>query len=628
MNDDIVIIIGKLVGLLESLTEEKGVPKGDDVDKNIVKSPNSPFDNNKTKANLSSKEKKRLTETFNLFNSLFFDAQKKNKADVKESTLVSKIQKQQTKAKENIPTDKEKKGGGMLGMVLAGLSLLAASVGGVVAALTGFFGNYSGVVKAIGKLGMMGALKILSKTILKKLSLKILKRLPVIGGIIGLAYAVKAFKNGDIFLGIAELISGVLNFIPGVGPFLSLGADILIAWAQAKGVFDEGGILSPENGWNTIKGWAKGIGKTIMDNALYLPVIGTIKRLGMAWDAIKSGDYVEGIKQIGLGILTVTPAGGLLIKGFEVLSGWLSSEDKNTGDFNEDKSWLDKLKGWIKSKLEKLPWPIRKALSWFGILKDDVKDVTGSIEDKSKKASGKVMDFVGGVWDKVKGPMQDTVESLGSMSSSVWDKTKNLSQAVWDKVSEEAPKVWNSVKDLTDKAWDKAKDAGSWFMNSIKSISEKSKEVLNKWIPDVMFAMNAVKGVSEKAIKALKGIANKIGDWISNLFSSDDKKKPNINASSNSPSKSTNETVEVLVKNSETQRVQAETAFKYEKIKVDLLHELVSVAKDTNKNIKNINSSGGKAPSISSSVISTPSKNYKQYSNNRSEFASSAYSVG
>ena len=59
-------IIGKILGLLEQLIEEKGVPADKSlVDKNIVKSENSPLDNGaKKRGGLKPSDRKTLVETF------------------------------------------------------------------------------------------------------------------------------------------------------------------------------------------------------------------------------------------------------------------------------------------------------------------------------------------------------------------------------------------------------------------------------------------------------------------------------------------------------------------------------------------------------------------------------------
>jgi hypothetical protein len=645
----------KLLGVLEQLHEDKGVPKQDAlVNKNVIKSDNSTFDSDKKeKSGLSSKHKKTLVETFTLFNQMFFDYQKKMRVDEKEKTKVSQIAKKQATPPPLPQSNNVDKGSSILSMILGGLSLLAGSVGAIVGALSGFFGDFGGVVKTIGKLGFIGALKIISKTILKRFSLAILKRLPVIGGIIGLGFAVKAFMNGDIFLGIAELISGLLNFIPGVGPILSLGADVLIAFAQSKGMFDKGGALSPENGWKTIKGWVSNIGDAIMDNALYLPIIGTFKRFGMAYDAFKGGDISDGLKQMGLGLLTMIPSGGILIKGMEILAGWMSASKEPDGDFNADKSWLGKMKQWIVKKLNDLPEILKAPLRWFGILDDESKDINmNGVSQGAKDGSKGVMEFVGGVWDKVKGPMKDTVDSLGDFAKEAWNKTKLYSSKAWDVVSEEAPKIWESVKtssekawgyiteeapkiwesvkELSAKAWDKAKEAGSWFVDSVNTMSEKTKNMINQWISGIV---DMVSGISTTAMNVLKNIADKIGGWIANLFTPEEEKKMSSETSPISKKEELlsqkNDMFVDLLGSNNVQNNWLNLLHQSSLEQIRLLGMMVNIGNSSLSELKRI----GKNPSSSgNTTYISPQQGFKADSinidNNRMGYASSAYALG
>jgi len=605
--------IVKLMKLLDILVEERGVPKQKGIrDKNIIASSNSPNDNDgEKKKGLTAENKSTLVDVFSLFNKMFFDYQKKVSPDTKLKTLSGDIASKQKRA-ESPPQDRG--GCNYLSMILAGLGLLAVSIGGIVGSLMGFFGDLGGsVVKAVSKLGFLGALKIMSTTLLKKLSLKVLKRLPVIGGIIGLGYAAKAFIDGDIFLGVAELVSALLNFIPGIGPFLSLGADILIAWAQSKGVFDEGGALSPENGWNTIKGWVADIGQVIKDNALYIPIVGSFMRFGMAAEAFKSGKTGEGLKQIALGLLTFTPFGGLLIKGVEVLSGFLNSDKSPEPIINDDSSWGDRIIGWIRSKLKDLPWWIKKPLAWFGIISDDqVGEPAGGAMDAlaggAAKGFEKTKEFFKGVWDSMKGPVGGAMYSIGEFAENTWEKTK----------------------EYTGIAWDKAKEAGTWFKDSMTSMADKAKEKLAEWIPAIV---STITGVADSAMNVLKNLASTIGGWIGGLFTFDDEKKMK------EATKAAEVKKEQLVRNeteiSSILTKSSESSARWSKILCDigieqqkLLLSLVNIGNQSVKELRRIsgNNSGGPIIVNQPSPVSTP-RDSVELGNNRSGYTSSPYSL-
>lgn len=613
MNEDAVLLLGKLMGLLDQLMEERGVPAQKSVvNKNVIKTENSTLDEDGVvnKSALSSSEKKRLKETFTLFNEMFFDYSEKMKSDTKEQTLVSQIAQSQKEAHEPPALPDKKSGSSLMSMIIGGLTLLAASVGGIIASLSGFFGEAgSKVLAAVSKLGFIGALKIMSKTILKRLSISVLKRLPIIGGLISLGFAYQAFQKGDIFKGIAELIVGLLNFVPVVGPLLSIGGDILIAWAEKKGMFDKGGALSPENGWNTIKGWMKSIGNVIAENALYLPIIGTFKRFSMAYDSFKSGNIGDGLKQIGLGLITFWPGGGPLIKGLEILAGWMDAPKEPEGSFNPDRSWFSKMKDWIKSKLEVLPDPIKWALRWFGVLPEDdnSKPYLAGAEDKSKKASEGIVNYVTGVWDNIKKPMGDAASYIGDFAADAWEKTKNF----------------------TTSAWDKAKEAGSWFSDSIKSMAEKTKNVINEWIPSIVETISNIAG---SAMETLKNIASKIGGWIAGLFSPEEEKKlQQVNTKAVEEQQNVvakdKEMSTALLKGSNIQNTWSELLYKSSQDQVKLLGALVNIGGSSLAELKRIsgNSGGG------SVTVVSPQQSSKQMvtiPNNRDGYLSSPYAIG
>lgn len=649
-------VILELLGLLKKISSERGVPETDDISsKNIANDDNN---KNQVLSSLKNNEKKKLQETFTIFNKLFFDQQRKFLGDDKEKTLISDIA--QTQEPKQKIVDKKESGGGILSMLLGGLALLGASIGGIIASLSGFFGDTgSKVLEAVSKLGFMGALKLLSKTILEKLSMQVLKKLPFIGGIIGLYFAYQAFKQGNIFKGISELISALLNFIPGIGPILSIGADLLIAWADSKGVFSEGGALSPENGWKTIKGWMSNIGKTIMDNALYLPIIGTFKRFGMAIESFKSGNIGEGLKQIGLGLFTMIPGGGLLIKGIEILSGFLNSDKSQEPTINADSSWGTRIMGWVRSKLKDLPWFIKKPLAWFGIISDDQVGEPdgswGSITDGVKKGFESTKEFVGGIWDKVKGPMGDAVGVIGQFATDAWSNTKDYASKAWDSVKEQAPliwdsikttskeawdivteyapKAWDSIKDVSSKAWDVTKNAGSWFSETISEMATKTKDLIDGWIPKIV---DTISGITDGAMKVLKSIADKIGGWISGLFSSEDQSKlKEVTAQASekkeliSNTSASNANMENMVRGSIVQNQWMENLYKSSLDQVKLLGNLVNIGSSSLQELKRMsgNNSGGGTTIIQQSSSSPEKTPLIPVGNNRSGFSSSPYAL-
>ena len=439
----------KLFNLLDQLVEERGVPKAQDsTDKNILKSENSPFDTGKRvkiKGNLLPNERRRLVEAYKLFNKMFFDYEKKDKKDIGDKTLVTKIATTQRKA--SVPPI-EKKSSPLMSMILGGLALLGVGIIALVGGLKGWFGDGGGVAQVVAKLGLFGALKFIAKAVGKRFAKSVLKRLPIIGGIVSFAFAVKAFKDGKIALGISEIISGLLIFVPGVGPMLSLGADILIAWAEAKEMFSEGGALSNENGWNTVKKWASDIWDFIWNNGLYLPIIGGIKRFGMAWDSFKSGSILQGVMELQKGVLTFMGQGGI-VYGWDVLMGWLDTSRKVEigGETKSETGW-GTLKRWA-SNIWDFIWnnglylPIIGGIKRFGMAWDAFE--SGKLLKGVMELQKGVLTFMGqgGIvygWDVMMGWLntskQVTVNGE-STSENGWQKltrwATNIGKWIWDK---------------------------------------------------------------------------------------------------------------------------------------------------------------------------------------------------
>jgi hypothetical protein len=211
--------------------------------------------------------------------------------------------------------------------------------------------------------GLIAGLKMIAKTFLKTLAMPVLKRMPFIGGIISFYFAYKEFSAGNIGKGLLQLISGFANFVPVVGPFLSIGVDLLTAFLDSKGAFGEEGALGNKNLMSTIKGWGSSIGKFIMDNALNMPILGTVKRMGMAYDAFTTGKWGEGFKQLGLGLLSIGGGGQFIENGINYIVSLFDGEpvkdesgNIQTGGFTATiKSWINSMGVWISQHALNLP---------------------------------------------------------------------------------------------------------------------------------------------------------------------------------------------------------------------------------------------------------------------------------
>ena len=650
---------GDFLEFMTSNMEKGSVPKEDSIiDKNVLRGDDPILSKDKRPSPiLKSYEKMRYTAIFKLFSKVFFDYKKKEVDG--EGTFISEMKKKVAPPE----TETEKKGGfgSFLQMLMGGVLLVAAAIPTLIAAMFQKMGPLADTLKALGKGGLLAGLALLKSSFLKffgtgTAALKFLKPFPIIGAIVNFYFAYQHFKNGEWVKGIYELVSGLANFIPVIGPFLSAGMDIAMIFLDKNGVFDEGGMLSKENAWSTIKGWASVIGNTIWEHALWLPVLGGIKRMGMAWDHFQSGNYGEGIKEVVKGILSFTNLAPL-VTGYEVLAGFLSGKlSEEPKELNENSSWSDRMIEWIREKLNVLPWWVKKPLSWMGLIPDsmveqDVKDpglddkktnwftniknwikekialLPGAIklalsffgigegdddhinmsdvEGAAKKGFEDTKNFVKDTWDKVKGPIGDGVTSIKNFAVDTWEKTKEFSENAWNSIKENAPKVWDSMKEFSGKVKDK----------------------LAEWIPKTV---DIIDNAVDSSLEALKKIVTRIGTWLSAIFGGDSTgDMKNLAGSSSDNLQRVATQSSTLVTQSSTHTTYLKMLVDFDKKKIELLSTLVRIEERVLNKLSNI---GGGRSNASHVNMDVPS--FEQSSpmvplyDNRNGFASSAYSLG
>lgn len=132
MDSGVAEVLTKMLGLLEQLSSERGVPNAESeiINKNVIKSENSPLDNDGQKPRLSQIERRRTAEASTIFTQIFFAYKRKVEGDTKAETLVSKINRDQQKTGGGLQQAAEKSGGGFFGKLLGGLSGLIGGIGG------------------------------------------------------------------------------------------------------------------------------------------------------------------------------------------------------------------------------------------------------------------------------------------------------------------------------------------------------------------------------------------------------------------------------------------------------------------------------------------------------------------
>ena len=598
--DNQIQLLESVLGYLKAQQERDDVNSGgkqSSEDKNILQG-NTPSDpNNMVRPKLRSNEIRRTNEVASLFAKTFFEYEKKNKKDTAPKTSIQKISplKQERKVDKNGSKDKK---GFPWKLLLGGLGLLGL-LGGVGALITGLLtdGPFKGALKILGKLGIKGGIKLLmsgargllkglwslvklpfklvgkifgkmgGKSISKifakltggtmfKMAAKFLKpllmvirKVPLLGNLISIGFAVSRFMDGDITAGVIDLISaasGLLYLVPGgqaIAPIIMWGADILNAWLDysaskpenkgksklnilgdmvksiGKWIWDHGlylpliggfkrwgmsyeafksgnildgvnqfgaGLLTFIGSGGIVKGvemlmglmggekkedgvlapitdFFGSIGKWIWDHGLYLPVIGGFKRWGMAWESFKSGNFMDGLANMGAGLLTFI-GGGPIVKGVEMLMGLMGGMS-DEGSLKPKKGFVKAIGDWIKSKLHKLPWALRKPLELLGILDDDGSDNGhASMSDSEKQSRSKRAGY--NSWKEYKD------------SDWNWKSNKTLSDS--EKQSRAKRAGYNSWKEYKDSDWNWKNKSGAngESPNVIISGNSKAPEIL------------------------------------------------------------------------------------------------------------------------------------------------------
>lgn len=529
MSVNIVPLLEEVLGLLQTINETRGVPEGENIsDKNVLQTGNS-NPNKKVKSSLSNEEQKKTKEVASIFAKTFFEMQRKFQGDKALKTSVQKI----------IPNAKKLETGGRKsdlempkkGSMLGGILMLLGGAGALIMGLL-TDGPFKGALKILSKIGISGGIKMLMTAakgmlgtfskfvtapfkfagkllgkgfmgkifnVLKPLG-KIFKRIPIIGTFISIGFAISRFNKGQNVRGVIDVLSGLVGLIdlvaPGVGFALSFGLDMLNVWMDSK-------MADPKNAGKSEMDILGEIGKTIGNwiwkNALWLPVIGGFKRWGMAYDAFKGGNIVEGLKQFGLGILSFAGMGPIIM-GIETLMGFFGDKEEKK-DLKPSTSWFGRIKEWVKNKLKKLPSFLKKPLQWFGIIDDSSESEPNMESSKKIDYEQKIVGWLSGLWGKIT-PM---LENIGKWFSGLWEKISTWASGLWEKMTPFFEVIAKWFSDI----WGKVKEfLGSDFMNGIiDSVKNIASSVMS--IVDTIF--RTIKSIVEAAKATIGGFSKMFG---------------------------------------------------------------------------------------------------------------------
>ena len=311
---------------------------------------------------------------------------------------------------------------------MASLSALVQSpfalmrmLGGALGKVTGMFtafgsklmGMFSSGIGAVARMlpttGIFGSITKVIGGFFAKFVGKGLNFIPIIGPAISLGFAVSRLLKGDVIGGLIDVASALVSFIPGVGPILgttlSLGLSVLNAVLDWKGGGSKPGATANKGG--ILMGWLKGLGNLILKGAMALPIIGPGIR---AVKAMIANDYGEGLKQLAYMIPGVELIGALFgDKNVSAVSGGAASMIKGTAGFlGKAIAWVAKM---IYGGIKQLPiiGPALKAVEAFSsgnflrglkqlaYIMPGVELIGGFFGDKDVGVVGKVGGVAGGL---------------------------------------------------------------------------------------------------------------------------------------------------------------------------------------------------------------------------------------
>ena len=163
-----------------------------------------------------------------------------------------------------------------------------------------------------------------------KILMKFGRFLPVIGSLFSFGFAIAKYLKGDLVGGTLELVSGIINLIPG-GQGISMLLDGYILYRDFTMAKKEDSGVDPESGepgmlskmWTGIKDW-------FSNNFKRLPIIAGIVKMGEAARHLSNGEWTAGFKalyQIVPSLLLGGVGGDLAGWGFDFVLGLFESED-------------------------------------------------------------------------------------------------------------------------------------------------------------------------------------------------------------------------------------------------------------------------------------------------------------
>lgn len=241
-----------------------------------------------------------------------------------------------------------------------------------------------------------------------------LKKIPVLGGLIGLFFGIQRFKNGEIVEGILEIGSGIASVIPGVGTVISLGIDALLLFKDLSGLDLTGGVVDTAKKVGSV---GKKIGMSALKKiAGFGPIAKFIEGVKL-WKSDKLGS----IKTIASAIMDITPVG--IISNFLGIVDFFKKDESGESGLGKTASAVG---GFVKN-IATDPIGTVKSLIGFGKKavgsgKNLVSNVTSGVRSFGSSVASGVKSFgssIGNIAEGAGGVIGNIPEMVSNIPSSI-----------------------------------------------------------------------------------------------------------------------------------------------------------------------------------------------------------------
>ena len=380
----------------------------------------------------------------------------------------------------------------------------------LIEGITGFFGKIGNGFKSlfggtVAKEGVevisKGAGKGLVSTFLKSIG-EFFKKVPLIGSIISIGFAISRFMGGDVVGGGIEVLSaltGLLYLVPGGAAFafpLSLGLDGLNAFLDIK----SGGATGKQTSkkLDLLFGWIPKLGAWIYGKIKGLPLIGPMIN---AVTAIASGNWEDTIKYLGEAFYD-TPLGAIV--------GLFTKTETGKAVVATVGDWIGGVGSWIYDKVKDIP-------------------VIGSLF----KAGDALMH---GKWDDVLGYLGEFIEPLQYIGKLIEQSAESV-----------APGAVSDIKDFFSTIKDSLMSAVlNMLPESILGVSIRARVAqmlgvkgFGEPVDDTKTKNTAAAAQSKTEQKPEQSTTSKAWNWVTGKSEKDNKPTANVQSADNTQAPST-----------------------------------------------------------------------------------------